>query len=85
MGFTLKLGVDLGKKVPDPVIMRGMEKEYVYLDAAASSSSDAFYCADNFANPNAIHEAGRDAFAILESARENFARIIGAKRPSEII
>lgn len=40
---------------------------------------------DNFANPNAIHEAGREAFAVMEAARENFAQLIGAKRPSEII
>lgn len=63
----------------------------IYLDAAASASN-ATFCSgqnlaleDNFANPNAIHEAGRDAFAVLEAARENFAKMIGAKRPSEII
>lgn len=59
---------------------------------SAGSASNAVFCSeqnlaleDNFANPNAIHEAGREAFAVLEAARENFAQMIGAKRPSEIV
>lgn len=57
----------------------------VYLDAAASASSSEFAVADDFANPNSIHEAGREAFAVLEDARETIAKLIGAKRPSEIM
>ena len=64
---------------------------FIYLDSAGSASN-ATFCSeqnlaleDNFANPNAIHEAGREAFAVMESARENFAKMIGAKRPSEIV
>lgn len=57
----------------------------IYLDSLASASSSEFAVTDNFANPNSIHEAGRDAFAVMEAAREDFAKLIGAKRPSEII
>lgn len=59
--------------------------KYIYFDSAASNSLSEFSVVDNFANPNATHDAGRDAFAALEKARENFAYCIGAKRPSEII
>lgn len=60
-------------------------KNYIYLDTAASASRSKFDVSDNFANPNAVHDAGRDSFAVLENARETIASCIGAKRPSEII
>lgn len=61
------------------------QDKYIYLDSAASASSAFFDVSDNFANPNSTHDAGRDAFEVLEQARECMASIIGAKRPSEII
>lgn len=59
------------------------KKKYIYLDSAATASNSLIE--DNYANPNSIHEAGRDSFAVLEEAREAMAKFIGAKRPSEII
>lgn len=61
------------------------EKAYIYLDSAATASDARFHVIDNFANPNSIHDAGRDAFCVLENARESIAKNIGAKRPSELI
>lgn len=59
--------------------------KYIYLDSAASNSNPMFYVKDDFANPNSVHDAGRDSFAILESARTCIAKALNAKRPSEII
>lgn len=64
---------------------KNKNNNFVYLDAAASASAGDAEIFDNFANPNATHDAGRVAFAALEEAREKFAKTIGAKRPSEII
>lgn len=61
------------------------QKKYIYLDSAASASSTEFNVVDKFANPNSIHDAGRDSFSALENSREYIAKSIGAKRPSEII
>ena len=61
------------------------EKKYIYLDSAATASSEKFQILDNFANPNSVHDAGRDSFNVLEGSRETIAQLIGAKRPSEII
>lgn len=61
------------------------EKNYIYLDSAASASNENFAVPDNFANSNATHDAGRDAFSVLEKAREDISKLVGAKRPSEII
>lgn len=60
-------------------------KKYIYLDSAATASSAKFDVTDEFANPNSIHDAGRDSYIVLEDAREYIAKSIGAKRPSEII
>lgn len=57
----------------------------IYLDNAASQSNPEFSVPDNFANPNSTHDSGREAFEVLENARETIAKLIGAKRPSEII
>lgn len=59
--------------------------KYIYLDSAASDSNPKFYVMDDFANPNSVHDAGRDSFAILESSRKSIAKAINAKRPSEIV
>ena len=59
--------------------------KYIYLDTAATASSSKFEVADNFANPNSTHAAGRDSFEALEHARETMMTAIGAKRPSEIV
>lgn len=40
---------------------------------------------DNFANPEALHEAGQQAFITLQKARERLANLINASNPSEII
>lgn len=60
-------------------------KNYIYLDSAATASNLMFDIADDFANPNSVHDAGRDSFAALEDARESVAKNIGAKRPSEVV
>lgn len=57
----------------------------IYLDSAASASNPKFHVIDNFANPNSTHDAGRIAFSVLENSREEIAKCIGAKRPSELI
>lgn len=62
-----------------------LNDKYIYLDSAASASDSKFYVVDDFANPNSVHSAGRDSFAILEDARKCIAKTINAKRPSEII
>lgn len=54
----------------------------IYLDVVSSSSNASV--TDNFANPSSIHDAGREAFAVLEEARETIAKLIGAKRPAEV-
>lgn len=60
-------------------------KDYIYLDSAATASDSRFHVVDNFANPNSIHDAGREAFAVLEHSRECLMNSICAKRPSEIV
>lgn len=57
----------------------------IYLDNIASQSDSKFTVADDFANPSSTHEKGRLAFEALEKAREDFVKLIGANRPSEII
>ncbi len=70
------------------------EKDYVYLDYAASAplrdeARDAWlaYHEKPFsqANPNSLHTLGRDASQALEAARRDLARAIGCGfRPSEV-
>ena len=57
----------------------------IYFDNAASQSNPKFNVADSFANPNATHDAGREAFKVMEEARQTIAEVVGAKRPSEIV
>lgn len=59
--------------------------KYTYLDYAATASNLNISVIDNFANPNSIHDAGRDSFLTLETSRENITRILNAKFPSEIV
>lgn len=57
----------------------------IYLDYAASASNSQFAISDGYANPNSINESGRESFEVLEKAREDIMKTVGAKRPSEII
>lgn len=43
------------------------------------------YFRDVFGNPSSIHSFGQSAKKALEDARENVARLINAKKPSEVI
>ena len=61
------------------------KKKYIYLDNAASASSSDFCVGDDFANPNSLHDLGRDSFQKIEEARIKMLEAIGAKRPSEIV
>lgn len=65
--------------------MHKCKKNYIYLDSAATASVAKFDVADEYANPNSVHDAGRDSFAVLEHARESIAAHVGAKRPSEVV
>ena len=65
----------------------------VYLDNAATTSveplvaeamSAALLPGGSFGNPSSNHEFGRDALAIVETAREQLARLLGAA-PRELI
>lgn len=63
----------------------------IYLDYAAATPVDkrvvtamAPYFSDVFYNPSALYEGAREARSALEAAREQTARLIGAK-PAEII
>ena len=71
---------------------------YVYLDWAATTPlcSEAAAAMAPYlvtgpeniqvnANANSLHTPGRKAFTAMEDARMAFARLIGAKRPDEII
>ena len=60
-------------------------KTPIYFDYAASASDSQFAVSDGYANPNSINESGRESFEVLEKAREDIMKIVGAKRPSEII
>lgn len=60
------------------------ENNAIYLDSVASASDVKFSVEDGFANPSSTHDAGREAFAVLEDARETISNLIGAKRPSEV-
>lgn len=68
------------------------DKQLVYLDCHASTPCDPrvldamlpHFC-DAFANPSsAVHQAGLDAGAFIEQARERVAKAIGAE-PTEVI
>ena len=71
------------------------EKNYVYLDYAASAplraeARDAWLAyhegACGAANPNSLHTLGRDASQALEGAKRDLARAIGCGfRPSEVV
>ena len=63
----------------------------IYLDNAATTkvSKDAWDAAriairDSYGNPSSLHKAGTDAAKIVQKAREQIAKCIGAK-PDEII
>ncbi|MCL2379613.1 MAG: cysteine desulfurase [Coriobacteriia bacterium] len=63
-----------------------------YLDYAATTPVDVRvldamqpYFATHFGNANSLYKTGRDAYHILEAARENIATAVGAARPSEIV
>ena len=69
----------------------------IYLDFAASApivkpaqlfALDFFQNQEsqaNFSNPNSLHSPARKSFKMLEDARCSVAKLIGAKRPDEII
>ncbi len=40
---------------------------------------------EGWGNPNSLYRQGRDAFRVLEAARESFAAGIGAANPTEVI
>lgn len=74
--------------------VKGRQDTRIYFDAAASALVDpacreALAQYDSLpwagANPNSLHSYGRAAFALLEDARRDLARSLGASRPSEII
>lgn len=68
-----------------------MTRPLIYLDHAAATPLDPQvaaamqpYLSDQFYNPSALYQAARDTHKVLENARAQCARVLGA-RPSEII
>ncbi len=66
-------------------------KEYIYLDYAATTPVDPRvfrtmepYFSRKFGNPSSVHRFGREAFLALEKSRKSIADALVAK-PSEII
>jgi cysteine desulfurase len=68
-------------------------EEYIYLDnaattpvepAVAEAMSAALLPGGSFGNPSSNHPFGRDALAIVETAREQLARLLGAT-PRELV
>lgn len=66
--------------------------ERVYLDNAATTRLDERvleamlpHLTQNWGNPNSLYATGREAYTALESAREQFAALIGAAHPNEVI
>ena len=64
--------------------------ERIYLDYAATTPLDKEilekmlpYLAENFGNPNSLHETGRKAMSAVDSARDALAELLNAK-PSEL-
>ncbi len=69
-----------------------MNERRIYLDYAATTPVDdrvvdlmVSLLKDRWGNPNSLYQIGRDAYTTLETAREEFARLVGAKHPNEII
>ena len=67
-----------------------MEKKPIYFDHAATTPVDKNvlekmlpYFTEVFGNPNSQHAYGREAVKAVDEARDNIAKIIGAK-PSEL-
>ena len=63
-----------------------------YFDHAATTPTDPAvlqamlpYFTTSFGNANSIHAAGRDAFAAVETARQQVATAIGAESPEQIV
>jgi len=64
----------------------------IYLDHAATTpirpevtKAMVPYFAKEFGNPSTLYSYGREAKGALEEAREKVARLIGVKRPEEIV
>lgn len=64
----------------------------IYFDHAATTPCsnevvDAMqtYFSEKFGNPSSIYDIGRNAKRVVEDARESIAKLLGAKRPQEII
>lgn len=64
----------------------------IYFDHAATTPVDPEvlksmepYFAEKWGNPSSIYKIGREAKAVLEEAREEAARLLGAEKPTEII
>jgi cysteine desulfurase len=71
--------------------MRNDRDEQIYLDYAAATpllpevASVMQSCWNNvFANPQAVHDSGREAASVVSKARERIASVLGVQ-PSEII
>lgn len=64
----------------------------IYLDNSATTPTrpevvDAMmpYFTEHFGNPSSVHSFGRDVSKVITEARENVAKILGAKDSAEII
>jgi cysteine desulfurase len=64
----------------------------IYMDYAGSSPVEPRvkeamepYFKDIFGNPSSLHSAGRESNAALERVRESVAKLVGAKRPKNIV
>src|SRR6185295_18287542 len=71
--------------------MFGLADSMIYLDYNATTplAPEVFeamrpYLERHFGNPSSIHEAGREARAAIDDARDRLARLLAAK-PHEII
>ncbi|MFC1656736.1 cysteine desulfurase family protein [Patescibacteria group bacterium] len=67
-------------------------KKRIYLDHAATTpvrsevtKAMQEYFASNFGNPSGLYLEARDAKLILDRSRKDVARLIGARKPSEVI
>ena len=63
-----------------------------YLDYSATTPVDQRvidammpHWTEGWGNPNSLYRQGRDAFRVLEGARESFATGIGAANPTEVV
>lgn len=64
----------------------------IYLDYAATTPVDPRvvdvmlpFLTERYGNPNSLYALGRDAYRSLEAAREQFASLIGAATPAELM